>query len=394
MNLSDVFEETTTGTLPPSRIDVEAVYRAGLRRRRVGIAARAALVVLPILALIATLIVVVSPIGDRDEETADKPSTWVVHQVGGFDLKRLWAYIEPCTGCGFELRTSDNGGRTWTKYVVREVDLRQQILTTGSGGIAVVASPDEARVSTDGWGVFRLAQFQAEPVVAPSANSPVYCNTEPYREPPPNFRLDKKILPDAGTVRIIDIPAQRLGPTSTQPPFACLTAVRSPDGSILAAGRDPGTGKPAAARSTDDGFTWQVKVFEPAEQLDPDKPLVVTDLLGSTGGAAVVRFQQGSWTGLYRREAGMWRELRPAARADDRLVLAGDNSLVAQAAGGAYTVNRPGDAVFEAISRPKGIGREAIVGSTALPGGGYVAYNGNHVWTSGDGRSWKAVGLG
>jgi hypothetical protein len=393
MNLSDVFEETTTGTLPHSRIDVETVYRAGLRRRRIGIAARAALVVLPILALIATLIVVLDPGGD--EETADMPpSTWVVHQVGGFDPKRLWAYIEPCAGCGFELRTSDNGGRTWTKYVVREADLKQQVLTTGSGGIAVVVNPNEARVGTDGWGVFRLAQFQAEPVVAPAAESPVYCNTEPYREPQPNYHLDERTLPDAGTVRIIDILAQSLGPTSTQPPFACLAAVRSPDGSILAVGRDPGTGKPAAARSTDDGRTWQAKVFEPAEPLAPDRPLIVTDLLGSTGGAAVVRFHQDQWTGLYRREAGMWRELRPASRAVDHLVLAGDNSLVAQAAGGAYTVNRPGDAVFEPISRPKGIGREVILGSTALPGGGYVAYNGNHVWTSADGRSWKAVGLG
>lgn len=390
MNLSDVFEETTAGTLPPSRIDVEAVYRAGVRRRRIGLATRAALVVLPILALIATLIVVLDPGGD--EETADMPpSTWVVHQVGGFDPKRLWAYIEPCTGCGFELRTSDNGGRTWTKYVVREADLRQQILTTGSGGIAVVASPNEARVSTDGWGVFRLAQFQAEPVVAPAADSPVYCNTEPYREPQPHFRPDERTLPDAGTVRIIDILAQVLGPTSTQPPFACLAAVRSPDGSILAVGRDPGTGRPAAARSTDNGSTWQTKVFEPAPGYAEGRPVVVTDLLGSKGGAAVVRFQQDQWTGLYRREPGMWRELRGAA---EHLVLAGDNSLVARVAGGAYTVNRPGDTVFEPVGRPKGIGREPILDSTALPGGGYVAYNGNHVWTSADGRSWKAVGLG
>ncbi|GIJ55808.1 hypothetical protein [Virgisporangium aurantiacum] len=387
MNLSDVFEETTTGTLPPSRIDVETVYRAGVRRRRIGIAARAALVVLPILALIATLIVAMDPGGD--EETADiPPSTWVVHQVGGFDQKRLWAYIEPCAGCGFELRTSDNGGRTWTKYVVREADLKLPVLTTGSGGIAVVVNPNEVRVSADGWGVFRLAQFRAEPVAAPSANSPVYCNTEPYEN------ANRMRVEDPGTVRIIDILAQSLGPAPTQPPFACLAAVRSPDGSILAAGRDPGTGKPAAARSTDDGYTWQAKVFEPAEPLDPGKPLVVTDLLGSTGGAAVVRFQQDQWTGLYRREAGMWRELRPASRAADHFVLADDNSLVAQAAGGAYTVNRPGDAVFEPISRPKGVGREVILGSTALPGGGHVAYNGNHVWTSADGRSWKAVGLG
>jgi hypothetical protein len=391
MNLSDVLEETVTGTLPPSRIDVGSVYRAGVRRRRTGIAARAALVVLPVLALIATLIVVVGPKGDA--ETADAPpSTWVVHRAGGNSLQRLWAYVQPCPGCGFELRTSDNGGRTWSKYVVHEADLQPPVLTTGSGGVALVVDPNEARVGTDGWGVFRLARFRAEPVVATSADSPVYCNTRPYRDPrPPPWR--DRLVEDPGTVRIIDLPAQTLGPAPTQPPFACLAAVRSPDGSILAAGRDPATGKPAAARSTDNGSTWQTRVFEPAEPLDPDEPLVVTDLLGSKGGAAVVGFQQDQWTGLYRREPGIWRQLSPASRATGHLVLAADNTLVARAAGGAYTVNRPGDTAFEPIGRPKGIGREPVLDSTALPGGGYVAYNGNHIWTSADGRSWKAVRL-
>jgi hypothetical protein len=398
MKLSDLFEETVTGTPPPSRWSAEQAFREGRRRRRVGLAVRATLVALPIVALLAMLAAVVP---FRGNEVADlPPSRWVVHKVGGFTEKRLWAYVEPCAGCGFELRTSENGGRTWDGLVVSRSELDLRILGTASGGLALIEEPTSVRVGRNGWGVLQAVPFVAAPVLDPPPDSPVHCV------------FDERA--DTGTVRVIDIPGGRYGYARTQPPFPCQATVRLPGGLIVAAGEDPATAQPAFARSSDDGATWEVAIRNLQEPQIAGEKLVIEDILTSASGGAVVMVRYGASSVYYRFDSGTWARIQPPAGSPNHLVLTRDDTLIAQTTditlpGGppspgpsatpleartAFTANRPGETGFHPVARPAGIARQPILGSSVLPGGGYVAFNSSHIWTSSDAKTWKAVPLG
>jgi hypothetical protein len=441
MNLSDLFEETTSGGAPPSRVTAEDVYQRGLRRRRV---TRAGLVTAPVAVLAAALVAVVTVVPSGGDKAVPTPAPSASASVDpnspvrpgynfplgtlGASGQHVYVTMPPCWNCGYQLLGSDDGGRTWSVRRTQIAALPHVLVAPGGGVVGFGFTDsiiDPPQISLDGGRTHTLARLVDPIEGARSPDRVTYCGQLPGQQRPPSNE------PSANTCDLItvDLRAGTFGLLKTQPDIAVNRLYTGADATLWAAGSVArGGGRVmAVSRSDDGGRTWTRHEFaETAGTTGSVYPIVRTGADGTVVADFVYRDARGFTRFIARLTDGSWQRLTgqpgDSALADpyggrqvETTYVDGDGTHVViirevtaapPAPGSAAPEDLPvkttawaarkGETTYRRVDPPGNLppyGGTVVDHVTFVPGLGYLAVGTDALWISTDAKTWKKLKL-
>ncbi|WP_238017133.1 sialidase family protein [Dactylosporangium sp. AC04546] len=402
------FEELAGADGPPTRLSADGVYRKAWRRHR----RRRAVATAVVVAVAAGLALVTLRTGP---DAAPPPPTQVrtgpVLSATATDAQHLYAGVRGCDGCPAKLLGSDDGGRTWT---VRQEDFGDGQVEAPAPGVLMRTTNtpgDETgetgpkliwhnHVSLDGGRTWRELVLADEEVSTVPPQGWLQC--APVRRAEDRCRL-----------LAVDPVAGRMAPLASQPDLSVYAVSERPaspgmwvSGYMFSPDR-----RPVVAFTPDRGRTWRVHVFDqPGAEL-----AVASSADGRTGYAVlstntdpdatpparlVVEVQQTTDGGA------TWRPVDPGHTLPigEGYYTSGDTYVAAD--GSHVVLIRDDRAPRWYVSsdqgrhyrneRPDGLPERITVTGlhvqvqSAVPGV-YLAFDGDAVYRSEDGRRWTRI---
>jgi hypothetical protein len=266
-DLRELLGELADGPAPASTAGAERAFAAGRRRhhRRRRIVAGAASA-LAVAALLGAGTVAAGwlrpddrppatggPTGDADPRPGVASPGDRIQWAFATDATHLYlVYIDcsgtPCRKESFDLVGSDDGGRTWATRA-RGLPLTDWSLPGAGPLVGTDKTTGADVVGLDGGRTWVELAAGTGPVTALPAGAAAACRA--LGNAP------------ACTLVALDPAARRRMPLATQPPLLLEagTEVLDVAGALWVTGRDPATGRPAAAVSADRGSTWSAHTF-------------------------------------------------------------------------------------------------------------------------------------
>jgi hypothetical protein len=437
MRLHDLLDRVATADEPPARTEDGArLYATAVRRRRVTVGVRAVGAAVLGVALVGSVLVVVTP-DDRPDATTTPsasrsaapsvepseparsaeatptgmpPGPWPVGSMGG-NGRHLYAFTGPLCACVNHLWGSDDGGQTWT---FRQTDvIGGDDIHVSPSGTVMSAGLDPGKgpsISVDGGRTSTPARRVGSVEGSPD-DRVAYCAP---RNGPEN-------VPAAYTCEVmtVDLRAGEYGPLRTQPDLE-PNLIKTGDGVLWVAG-SVHTGDRrvmAVTHSTDGGRTWQKQEFAETGYAEPAGAIgrVYPELLIGADGTVVADFVYDTPAGqrryVARTTGGAWQRLTGLQRPDadplsGRLTrysyVDADGTHVVSTAGPkgwdlTFLAVRRGETAYRTITRPAGLPTltgEPWAYTSYLPGNGYAMFSADvGLWLSPDAKTWKQVKLG
>jgi hypothetical protein len=427
--LHELFEEVAQAPAPPSTLRPDQVYAQGRRRRAMILTARVAAGV--VAAGVAAGVAVVAAGGGEIPQppppAAEPPRplrTGSVVTVVAGDAAHLYAVVLDCPdddnrpadpwdhGCRSDLLGSDDAGQTW-QLRHRDIGCAPYLCDlqatgprtlfrprtyTGESSPPPNQPPQYAGLSSvDGGRTWKRLRLESQPV----------------RTVPREGWIDVVSSP----VQVADAELGRVAPLSNPPRFDSGTRwLRTATGGIWIGGTDPATKRPAVAVSDDAGQTWSNHVFTDvpsntrsyyavglasfdgrvgyavtltAHGLDGDGKVYVhrtadggaTWQRVDTGGTAPWSYGGGS-SFVTPDGAHVIAQLPHQTEKDPR----GLKFYVSDDGGGRY------DPVSLAGLPEEEVGDHGIGEPVqSIPGGGFLAYDGEAMYRSTDGMVWQRI---
>ncbi|MGN9906407.1 WD40/YVTN/BNR-like repeat-containing protein [Phytohabitans sp. LJ34] len=351
------------------------------------------------------------------------------------DANHLYAIRRECDSCPPELIGSTDGGQSWTersrlentddspllRVLSPKVALLSWTSSTNSSGAPVGGEPGagdpaagartyETRITVDGGRTWRVPRTSAKPVSAAAKNMRVLDSMNPGVGP---FTSEASQLP----VFAVDPASGQIAPLANQPPLRYRDVVDVPrEAGLWVTGADPATDKPAISVSRDGGRTWKTTVFSaenpavqrhggesamvgisPPQMATSDGQLAYATM--PTNGAVAPDGGPGRWVrpGIYRTTDGgaHWNRAgdlsmpAPLLGAHSVVIADGTHVLAATDGKGYQFLGSPDGRKYTRIDlglRPAP-GEEPRAVAARL----FLFRSAGVLYTSADGRSWRAV---